>query len=139
MAYYGGSIARQCGETALYKTKSDDKDEAKFHMSQWMKEKDFGTTGLCYPSKEFHSDLLKMEAMFVEHHAGYEEGYNPGEGCVESLAEKIASEFPHYSSKLILKLAKSRNRVHVRSLNRAIKSGHFESQRSLRKKIEHQF
>ncbi len=139
MAYYGASLARQCGETSLYKTKGDEKDQSEFHMSDWMKEKDFGTTGLCYPSKKFHTDLLKMEALFVDHHAGHEDGYNPGEDCVASLAEKINSEFPQYSQKLIQKLARSRTRVHVRALNRAIKSGHFESQRSLRKKIEHQF
>ena len=139
MAYYGGCLARLTGQTSLYKTKNDGKNPDDFFMSNWMKEKDFGATGLCYPSKEFHQDLIKMEAMFLEFHAGYDKPYCPHEGVVETFRDNLIKEFPKYSQTLLQKLASSRTRVLVRALDRAIKDGHYESARSLRKTNEHKF
>ncbi len=144
MAYIGGYVARACKESHLYRTKFDqDKDPAEFIESSWMKDKDFGSlgNGLCFPSKVFYNDLLKMEDLFKEFHSGYENNYCPDKGVVESFANDLSKspEFKKYSTLLLKKLSKTRTMIRVRCLQQLINDGHFESARSLRKKVEHKF
>ncbi len=142
MAYVGGYVARACHETHLYRTKFDhNKDPTEFVESSWMKDKDFGSlgNGLCFPSKAFYNDLLKMEAMFEHFHSGYRNNYNPDKEIVAKFATLLSKEFKEYSTQLLKKLAKTRTMIRVRSNQKLINDGHFESARSLRKKVEHKF
>ncbi len=144
MAYVGGYVARACKENHLFRTKFDhDKDPNEFVESSWMKDKDFGSmgNGLCFPSKTFYNDLLKMEEKFKSFHSGYKNHYNPTEEVVEKFAKLLSQDqdFKDYDKLLLKKLSKTRTMIRVRACQRDISDGHFESARSLRKKVEHKF
>ncbi len=142
MAYIGGYVARAVKENHLFRTKFDhDKDPADYFESSWMADKDFGSlgNGLCFPSKVFHKDLLKMEDMFLEFHSGYDNNYCPDQGVVKTFATMLSREFKEYSTLLLQKLSNTRTKIRVRCLQQLITDGHFESARSLRKKVEHKY
>ncbi len=139
MVYIGGRCARACKEFDLYRTNGDGKDPANFVESAWMDEKNVGSQGLCYPRRDFFQDLQKMEAMFLEFHAGYSSPYYPHVGVVNGFEDSIQTEFPGYSKVLLARLARTRTMIFVNCLQRSVTDKQFESFRSLRKTHEHKY
>ncbi len=139
-AYLGGYVAKVCGQDHLFKTKSDGKDPSLFMMSAWMQDKDVTVGSLCYPRKDFHGDLLKMEAVFKAFHSSHKHGLPVGcsrePEVVGQVVELLKADFSNYDDKLLFKLVHLRTMIRVRTLKRILTDSRIESVRSKRKTAE---
>ncbi len=142
-AYLGGYVAKVCGQEELFKTKNDDsKDSSLFMMSDWMQDKnvDLGVGGLCYPRKDYHADLLKMEAVFKAFHSSHKHGLSVGcsrePEVVARVVQLLKTDFGQYNDLLLFKLVHLRTMIRVRTLKRILSDSKIESVRSKRKTAE---
>ncbi len=138
----GGYVAKVCGQDELFKFKSDAKDPTLFMMSEWMQDKDMGVGigGLCYPRKDYHADLLKMEAVFKAFHSSHKHGLPVGcsrePHVVGDVVALLKEDFGHYNDLLLFKLVHLRTMIRVRTLKRILTDSRIESVRSKRKTAE---
>ncbi len=113
-------------------------------MSNWMQDKDVGMAmgvgGLCYPRRDFHVDLLKMEAVFKAFHSSHKHGLPVGcsrePEVVAQVVDLLKADFGHYDDRLLFKLVHLRTMIRVRTLKRILTDSRIESVRSKRKTAE---